>query len=1174
MRARILLIGSATPEDIRAIRLLENELRAFAIQTSSAVVPLTDPDAFLDAVGDGIDHCDIVITIGGQSDLSRPLAKELLCDALDIALLPHNPSVSRLREVFEQTGRRFVEEDIRLALIPEGARVFINTVGFISGFSMESQGQAIIMLPDDAKEYTAMFTQSVCSYIRSGTGGEYAFRTLRLTGIEYDEAQDLLDEVSLPSSVSATLLEEDGELAIRLFSVAPGRSQALSQADAAAKTLMTSPLAVHIYGGDNETLAGAVVNKLRLCKKKIATAESCTGGLLSERITEVPGSSAVFEFGVSAYADKIKKDKLGVSPKLIERYTSISEEVAIAMAAGVLEQAHADIGIGITGVAGPGTDDNQKPVGLVFVAMCDKTHVWVKKLMFDPDKNNRDAIRSKTVLAALDMVMQYLNAPAGGLSTMVPLASRSPKTIERVAEFIRSRYDEDLQQDIAKPHSPLLPPDVASDQPPKKKSAWQRFVEYMFPVKGDSGSRVFLKLLSLLFIVVFLASAGYIAYYFGTSYLNQKQVDSLNDLYGSGALPEGYPEDYISDFASLYAINPDVKAFVEIEGTELKYPVVQSSDNDYYLRRNFTRESNRHGIPFIDYRVDVKNSTNIIVYGHNMKDGQMFGELVNYRNLDYYKQHPIIRFDTVYGTGTYKVYAAFITNVNPAHGEIFDYTSFINPENEDEIEDFITQTKARSIIDTGVDVHVDDTFLTLSTCTYEFDEARFVVVARKVRSGESAQVEVLNAKRNAQPLYPDIWYELYGGEKPELIDNSSKVTENGETPPPLVAEPDDEPGSSQATSSESSREETVSSEREESSSSKSQSSSKPSSSQASSSNGSSSAASSKEGSSEQSGQSSSSASSGTSSGESSAASSSKQSSSAASSSKASSSSKQPSSSSKASSSSKESSTPSSDVLGVETGEQLTVYANGSRVTDDAYTIICKVVANEMNDTMHTEALKAQAVAAHSYIVNSNNSGTIPSVGFRTPTTKIKKAVAEVIGELVYVNNKVAYTPYFAIAGDNTNSSKDVWGGHYSHLVSVESAYDYKAAGYKRTVTLSESYVRSKVSSYFGKEPKGDPSDWFEILSYTSGGYNDKISIGGISTTARVLREKVLVSGGAFDLRSTKFDVAYDGSNFIFTTYGYGHGVGMSQMGAHGYATYAGWDYKEILEHYYTGAVVK
>ncbi|MFA9379575.1 MAG: class B sortase [Acetanaerobacterium sp.] len=1148
MKARILLIGSDTAGDEKNIRLLQNELRAFSIETSCVAVSLNNPDAFLDAVGDGIDNCDILFTVGGQSDISRPFAKELLCDALDIALLPHNPSLARLHEVFDQTGRHFVEEDVRFALVPEGARVFVNTVGFVSGFSMESQGQAIVMLPDNPKEYIAMFTQSVCSYIRSGTGGEFAFRTLRLFGISFEEAQQVLADMVFPLSLSVTLLEDEGELVIRVFAVAPGHSQALSQADAAANGLISGALARHVYGGDNETLAGVVVNKLRRHSRKIATAESCTGGLLSEKITEVSGSSEVFEFGVSAYADKIKRDKLGVSPKLIARHTSVSEEVAIAMAAGVMKQARADLGVGITGVAGPNTDENAKPVGLVYIALCDKNRVWVKRLTLDPKKNNRDAVRNKAVLTVLDMVNQYLDVPSGVPDDMVPFTLHSTKSYEQAAECAREQYNRVPNAGEPGLQSPLLMPGESEEQvQPGKKSVGRRFVEYMFPVKGDSGSRVFLKLLSLLFIVVFLAAACYIGYYYGSAYLNRRNVDEINTLYGTGSLPEGYPADYIGDFAALYAVNTDVKAFIEIENTGVKYPVVQASDNDYYLRRNFSGESNRHGIPFMDFNVDISNSTNIVVYGHNMKDGQMFGELIGYKDVEYYKEHPVIGFDTVYGTGSYKIVSAFITNVNPAHGQIFDYTSFINPQTEDEISDFITQVKARSLIDTGVDVNADDSFLTLSTCSYEFDNARFVIVARKVRSGESDVVEVLSAKRNAQPLYPDIWYELYGGEKPAPPAQNETGLPNGETPPPLVAQPDD--GLSTASSQISSEEQTDSEQSsKEASSSKSESSSKVASS-------SSQVPSSQPQSSSEQGEISSEAGSDVVD-------------------------QSPPSSSQTPSSrtdrpsSADSSEESSEVLGVSKDEELSVYANGSYVTDDAYTILCKVVANELNDTVDTEALKAQAVAAHSYIVSTINNGSTPSVGFRTPTTKIKNAVAAVVDEFVYVNNRVAYTPYFAIAADNTNSSKDVWGGYYSHLVSVESEYDKNASGYKRTTKLSESYVSDKVTNYFDEEPEGDPSEWFVIKSYTSGDYNDKMSIGGISTTAREIREKVLVSGGAFDLRSTKFDVTYNDGSFTFTTYGYGHGVGMSQMGADGYAKNEGWTYKQILEHYYTGSTVK
>ncbi len=1152
MKAKVVFVESPGFSDERNIRLILNELSMFSIEASYTGVSIDNQDGFLDAVGDGIDNCDIILTVGGMTDLTRPLAKEILCDALDIALLPHNPSVLRLREAFEKQGRRFVEDDIRLALVPEGARVFQNTVGFLSGFSLESQGQAIIMLPDNADEYVAMFMQFICPYIKSGTGGEYAVRTLKAFGLNRAEAEQMIKTLRTPVPASISVLEGGGELYIRIFCVAETKLKALSLTDTAAKAAMMGPLGTYIYGNEGESMAEVVVNKLKARGMKISTAESCTGGLVSERITEVSGSSAVFEFGVSAYADSVKEEKLGVSSKLIKQFTSVSEETAVAMAAGVMEQGHADIGIGITGIAGPNSDDNGKPVGLVYVSMCDKNGVWVKRLTLDPQQHNRESIRNIAALTALDMARRYLDALPAVPDEMVPFTLRSTKSYVKAAALARAQYEAGAVPD-EREEKPVKSRKGRQEEPGVKKNPWRRFVEYMFPVKGDTGMQVFLKIVALVLAVVFIAAAGYIAYYYGSAFLNKKNVDELNTLYGTGSLPEGYPSDYIEDFAALYAKNPDVKAFIEIKGTGVKYPVVQSSDNDFYLRRNFLKESNRHGIPFIDYRVDVKNSVNTVVYGHNMKDGQMFGELVNYKDIEYYKQHPVINFDTVYARGEYKIISAFITNTNPAHGEVFDYTSFINPQGGQETDNFLAQVKARSLFSMPVDIQEGDDFLTLSTCTYEFDEARFVIVARKVRQGESAEVDVSKATKNKQPLYPDIWYTLYGGTKPDLpVLSTGGEMENGETPPPLVSEPDDGKSVTDGESSEeiSSQEESS----EESSSSKAASSSKPSSSSSKPVSSSSKEASSLESSSSK------------------PASSSEESEpEEESSSRAS---QQPESQPHSSRASSEPSREeTSSTLGVST-EKLTVYSGGSYVTDDAYTILCQVVASEMNDTIATEALKAQAVAAHSYILNTMNSGGAASVGMRTPSTKIKNAVKEVVDKLVYVNGRVAYTPYFAIAADNTNSAKDVWGGSYSHLVSVESDYDSQAAGYMKTKTLTEDYVWQKVTGYFGREPEGDPSDWFQVDSYTSGGYNDKMTVGGISTTARTLREKVFVNGGVFDLRSTKFDVTYDGGKFTFTTYGYGHGVGMSQMGADGYARNAGWSYDEILEHYYSGATVE
>ena len=242
-------------------------------------------------------------------------------------------------------------------------------------------------------------------------------------------------------------------------------------------------------------------------------------------------------------------------------------------------------------------------------------------------------------------------------------------------------------------------------------------------------------------------------------------------------------------------------------------------------------------------------------------------------------------------------------------------------------------------------------------------------------------------------------------------------------------------------------------------------------------------------------------------------------------------------------------------------------ASGKTVTASAFEIVSKVVQNEMG-SFHSEALKAQAVAAYSYILHENNAGRTPSLRLSAATTAVEKATRAVLGEAVYYKNKVAFTPFFATSAGATNSSADVWGGSYPYLISVDSSVDERAKNFRYEKVMSESKVRKALESYYkGIELDDDPDEWFEVLSYTDGGYNQKMRVGNKTTTARILRESVL------SLRSAAFEWEYDGEDFTFITYGYGHGVGMSQTGANEYAK-DGWDYEEILEHYYPGTKVK
>ena len=267
------------------------------------------------------------------------------------------------------------------------------------------------------------------------------------------------------------------------------------------------------------------------------------------------------------------------------------------------------------------------------------------------------------------------------------------------------------------------------------------------------------------------------------------------------------------------------------------------------------------------------------------------------------------------------------------------------------------------------------------------------------------------------------------------------------------------------------------------------------------------------------------------------------------------------------------------------GEILTVKANGSTVSGSALEIVGRMTQNEVGHTFAPEAIKAQAVAAYTYVKFCNEYGTYPSVGLAsTVSDSVDVLVRSVLGKAVYYNGALIQAVYSASSAGYTASSKNVWGTDYPYLQSrfcdLDKQYD---PNYGRKVEYTSAEIKSKVLEKAGIELTGDPSGWLSVETNIDGFYVGQMNVGGyhsytnssgdsVKITGRVFREKIM----NFELRSSAFDVEYDAASdkFIFTTYGYGHGVGMSQNGANALATYLGYDYKEILTYYYQGTEVK
>lgn len=222
-----------------------------------------------------------------------------------------------------------------------------------------------------------------------------------------------------------------------------------------------------------------------------------------------------------------------------------------------------------------------------------------------------------------------------------------------------------------------------------------------------------------------------------------------------------YPAGMLAKYKKLYDINSDLRGWISIPGLEIDLPIAHADNNDFYLHRNIYKKRTQYGVPFFDYRIkDYKNlPRNTVIYGHNMHyDDLIFGKLEDYRYLSAFKKSPVIECNTIYGDYSWFVYAAFITNSLPSQDNGYMFTYNWLDISESKFVEYINEVNKRRFYDTGVDIATTDKILTLSTCCYDFDGARLVIIARLKRDGEGAVPDTSQAANNDNPKYPQAWY--------------------------------------------------------------------------------------------------------------------------------------------------------------------------------------------------------------------------------------------------------------------------------------------------------------------------------------------------------------------------------------------------------------------------------
>lgn len=414
MRAEIIAVGSEllTPYRLDTNSLfLTSQLNQLGIRVVHKTVVGDTPNDMHSSFQHALERAEVIVSSGGLGPTDDDRTRQAVSDLLGRKLRTDEAVLRHIKERFQRfrPGRVMPEINARQALVPEGAAVLPNPNGTAPGLWLESNGHVLILLPGVPAELRALFeTQVKPRLARLGEKLRLYTRELRITGLPESEVETRVSPLYAlyPNTETTILASPPGiQLHPSVWSDDPAKAEKLLDEIV---DRMALALGEHLYSSHGESLEEVVGRILTENRATIAVAESCTGGLLAERLTNVPGSSVYFLGGVVCYSNELKSRLVDVPPSLIEAKGAVSPDVALALAEGVRKLTGSRFGVGVTGIAGPGGGTPEKPVGLVYIGLADERGPRQKEFRFLGD---RDRIRLFASQAALDMVRRYFLAP-------------------------------------------------------------------------------------------------------------------------------------------------------------------------------------------------------------------------------------------------------------------------------------------------------------------------------------------------------------------------------------------------------------------------------------------------------------------------------------------------------------------------------------------------------------------------------------------------------------------------------------------------------------------------------------------------------------------------------------------------------------------------------------------
>jgi nicotinamide-nucleotide amidase len=405
MKAEIIAVGSEllTPDRLDTNSLfLTEELNKLGIEVVRKTIVGDNRELLAEAFRDALNRVPLILASGGLGPTEDDLTRETVADLLHRKLILNEAILKYIEGRFRQLGREMPAVNVRQAMVPEGAEVMDNPRGSAPGLWLEDKGRYIALLPGPPRELKPMYLEQVLPRLEKRRSGVRMFhRELRVAGLGESALEQRIKPIyTRYPDVHTTILAAPGEIQIHLRMWTDNAMQAQQTLDEIVQSFELA-LTDRIYSKDGSSMEEVIAQLLRTNQATISAAESCTGGLLAERLTSIAGSSSYFLGGVVCYSNDLKTSWANVPAELIQSKGAVSSDVAKALADGIRRSVGSTLGVGITGIAGPGGGSEEKPVGTVHIALSHAGGVKERGVRFPGD---REAIRWHASQLALDMV--------------------------------------------------------------------------------------------------------------------------------------------------------------------------------------------------------------------------------------------------------------------------------------------------------------------------------------------------------------------------------------------------------------------------------------------------------------------------------------------------------------------------------------------------------------------------------------------------------------------------------------------------------------------------------------------------------------------------------------------------------------------------------------------------